>query len=134
MLASPQQLGFGFDEIEEQKETAHLPSAVGEGTAHYRTLLEQHHQAMLAGDEKTALAIRSDANRLAVKLNGNDIAILGDADAPGYALMRETAAPKFRERKVISEYSGTLRNGTFRRFLRNRLVALVVGTGFDCGS
>jgi hypothetical protein len=35
---------------------------------------------MLAGDEETARAIRNDANRLAVKLNGDDIGILGGPD------------------------------------------------------
>jgi hypothetical protein len=89
----PEQLGFGFEEIQEQKETAHLPSEMNDGVTLYRTMLEKNHQAMLAGDEKAAMNIRKEANRLAVKLNGGDLAILGDPDAPGHVLTRETAAP-----------------------------------------
>lgn len=92
MTASPEQLGFGFDEIQEQQETAHLPSSMVEGIAAYRALLEKNHQAMLDGDEKAVMAIRKEANRLALKLNDDDPAILGGPDAPGYILMRETAA------------------------------------------
>jgi hypothetical protein len=56
-------------------------------------MLERNNQAMLAGDAKTAMAIRKEANRQAVKLNDGDLGILGGPDAPGYVLMRETAAP-----------------------------------------
>ena len=55
-MTHPEQLGFGFEEIQEQQETAHLPSAMSDGIARYRAILEQNHQAMLAGDEKTAMA------------------------------------------------------------------------------
>jgi hypothetical protein len=92
-MTHPEQLGFGFDKFQEERETAHLPSAIDEGVTHYRALLAQNHQAMLAGDEKAVMNIRKKANRLAVKLNDGDVAILGGPDAPGYVLMRETAAP-----------------------------------------
>ena len=92
MSSSPHQLGFGFDDILEQEETAALPSTMDDGIAHYRSLLEKHHEAMFAGDEATAMAIREEGNRLAVKLNKGEPGILGGPDAPGYVLMRETAA------------------------------------------
>jgi hypothetical protein len=92
MSSSSQQLGFGFDDILEQEETAALPSTMDDGIAYYRALLEKHHEAMFAGDEATAMAIREEGNRLAVKLNNGEPGILGGADAPGYVLMRETAA------------------------------------------
>jgi hypothetical protein len=82
----PEQLGFGFDAIQEQQETDHLPSSMVEGVSLYRGMLEKNHQAMLAGDEKTAMAMRKDANRLTVKLNGGDPRILGGPDAPGHIL------------------------------------------------
>ena len=59
----------------------------------YRKLIESHDRAMVAGDEKAAMKIRKEANRMAVKLNGGEMGVLGGPDAPGYALMRETAAP-----------------------------------------
>jgi len=93
MTASSEQLGFGFEAMLDEQESAHLPAAVGEGIEAYRQMLEKNHQAMLAADEKTAMAIRKEANRLAVKLNGGEPGILGGPDAPGYVLMRETAAP-----------------------------------------
>jgi hypothetical protein len=56
------QLGFGFEQIEEEKETAHLPSDMEAGIAAYRAMLENNNQAMLAGDEKAAMAVRKEAN------------------------------------------------------------------------
>lgn len=92
MSSFPHQLGFGFDDILEQEEAAALPSTMDDGIAHYRALLEKHHEAMLAGDEATAMATREEGNRLAVKLNNGEPGILSGPDAPGYVLMRETAA------------------------------------------
>jgi hypothetical protein len=63
-----------------------------EGIAHYRMLLNKHNEAMLAGNKTTAIAIREEGNRLAVKLNNGEPGILGGPDAPGYVRMRETAA------------------------------------------
>jgi len=92
MSPSPQQLGFGFDAFLEEEVTASLPSTMDAGIAHYRALLEKHHAAMLAVDKATAMAIREEGNRLAVKLNNGEPGILSGPDAPGYVLMRETAA------------------------------------------
>ena len=55
-MKHPQQLGFGFDAIQEQQETAHLPSEIKQGIEHYRGMLEKHNVAMLAGDENGAAA------------------------------------------------------------------------------
>jgi hypothetical protein len=47
MPSLPQQLGFEFNEIEEQTETAHLPSAINEGIAGHlpgSTRLPSSHQ------------------------------------------------------------------------------------------
>ncbi len=88
----PQQLGFGFDAMLDEQEAAHLPSAMTEGIALYCSMLEQHNGAMLEGDERRAMAIRKEANRLAVKLNGGEVGILASPDASGYRLMSTTAS------------------------------------------
>lgn len=64
-----------------------------DGIAAYRAMLEKNDAAMRAGDEETAMAIRKEASRLAVKLNGGELGVLGGPDAPGYVLMDQTAAP-----------------------------------------
>jgi hypothetical protein len=87
-----EQLGFGFEQMAEEKETAHLPGEMEQGIAHYRGMLEQHNAAMLAGDEKGAVAVQKEAVRLAVKLNDGEPGILGGPEAPGYVLMNATAA------------------------------------------
>ena len=76
-MTQPQQLGFGFDKIREEQETAHLPSEIEQGIAHYRGMLEKHNAAMLAGDEKGAASIQKEAVRLATKLNDGEPGILG---------------------------------------------------------
>jgi hypothetical protein len=86
-------MGFGFEAMAEERETAHLPAQMDAGIDAYRAMLEEHNRAMLAGDEKRVMALRKEANRLAVKLNGGEHGILGGPDAPGYVLMRSTAAP-----------------------------------------
>jgi hypothetical protein len=91
-MTNPEQMRFGFEAMVEERETAHLPSEMEAGIAAYRAMLEQHNQAMLDGDEKKVMAIRKEANRLAVKLNGGEIGILGGREAPGYVLMDSTAA------------------------------------------
>jgi hypothetical protein len=93
-MTQPQLLGFGFDAMEEERRTAHLASDIDTGIAQYRGMLEKHNAAMLAGDEKAAMDIRKEANRLAVKLNGGETGILGGRDAPSYRLMDGTAAAR----------------------------------------
>lgn len=95
---------LGFDNLLAEAETinraraeeaahAHLPGTMDEGLPYYRTLIERHHAAMLAGDLDTVNRLRSDAHELAYKLNGSNPGILADDNAPGYVLARLTHAP-----------------------------------------
>jgi hypothetical protein len=61
----------------------------------YLAMIDRHHAAMLAGDEKTALTIRKDAHKLAAQMNedGTTFGIIAGDDAPGCVLERETQAP-----------------------------------------
>jgi hypothetical protein len=63
-----------------------------EGVPFFRTLLERHHAAMLAGDEEETMRLRDDADLLALKLNGFESGILAGPEAAGCVLERETAA------------------------------------------
>jgi hypothetical protein len=92
-VTDPRQLGFGFDEMAEEQRTAHLPSTMEGAIPFYRSLIERHHAAMLAGDVAAAMKIREEAHDLAYKVNGGDVAIKGGPDAPCYVLERATAAP-----------------------------------------
>jgi hypothetical protein len=91
-MTNPQQLGFGFDEMLREQETAHLPGTMEEAIPYYRKLLERHNDAMLAGDVPEAMSIREEAHELAIKLNsGNELGICAPG-GPGKLLERETAA------------------------------------------
>ena len=72
--------------------TAHLPGTMPEGIAWYRRLLERHHDAMLAGDEREAKRLQGEACLLAQKLNAGQRDYLADDDAPGCVLQRAAAA------------------------------------------
>src|SRR5580704_4623614 len=69
-MTDPQQLGFGFEEILREQETAHIPGTMEEGIPYFRKLIERHNEAMMAGDEEKTMAIRAEAHELACKLNG----------------------------------------------------------------
>jgi hypothetical protein len=71
---------------------AHLPGAMEAALPYYRTLIERHHAAMLAGDVDAVYRLRSDAHELAYKLNGFNPGILADEDAPGCVLDKLTRA------------------------------------------
>jgi hypothetical protein len=73
---------------------AHLPGTYREAVPFFRSLIDQHHAAMLAGDAETAMRLRTEADRLATKLNNFQPGILADANAPGCVLDRVTRAPK----------------------------------------
>lgn len=77
---------------EVERETAHLPGTMAEAIPFYRLLIRQHHAAMLAADVETAMHLREQARRLALRLNDGEPGILADDDAPGNVLTRETAA------------------------------------------
>jgi hypothetical protein len=100
-VSDPRQPGFpalleNADRINQarafDRATAHLPGTMAEGIAHYRRLLERHHEAILTGDERAAKRIQGEASLLAQKLNGGQRGYLADDDAPGCVLQRETAA------------------------------------------
>jgi hypothetical protein len=93
-MTQPQQLGFGFDEILREQETAHLPGTMEEAIPYYRKLIEKHHHAMMTVDFAAAMKVREEADELAIKLNGGALlGIKGGPDAPCYVLERATAAP-----------------------------------------
>jgi hypothetical protein len=92
-MTQPQQLGFGFDAMLHEQETAHLPGTMEEAIPYYRNLIERHHAAMLAGDVPAAMKLREEAHELAVKVNGGGAGICAGPDAPAYVLERATAAP-----------------------------------------
>lgn len=77
----------------QEREAAHLPGTLAQALPYYRSLIGQHHAAMLSGDIEMALALRGEAHLLADKLNGFERGILAHEDAPGCVLERETAAP-----------------------------------------
>jgi hypothetical protein len=89
-----EQLGFGFDEMLHEQETAHIPSTMEGAIPYYRKLIDRHHAAMLVGNVPAAMAIREEAHDLAVKVNGGKLlGISGGPDAPVHVLERATAAP-----------------------------------------
>jgi hypothetical protein len=95
------QLGFNslLDEAEEAntartlaKELEHLPGSMEEALPFFRSLMERHHAAMLAGFESEAMELREEADRLATKLNNYEPGIIAGDDAPGCVLERLTRA------------------------------------------
>jgi hypothetical protein len=93
-MTKPRQLGFGFDEILHEQETAHLPGTMEQAIPYYRKLIERHHEAMIAGNEPEVMKLREEAHELAIKLNGGELlGIMGGPDAPVYVLERATEAP-----------------------------------------
>jgi hypothetical protein len=92
-MTQPEQLGFGFDDMLREQETAHLPATMEKAIPYYQKLIERHHAAMLAGNAAEAMKIREEAHELAVKVNGGDAGICGGPDAPAYVLERATATP-----------------------------------------
>ena len=75
-----------------EKQTAHLPTTMGDALPFFWELLDEHHTAMLAGQADEAMFCREEARRLAVRLNGGNRGILADETSPGNVLAHETAA------------------------------------------
>ena len=63
MKGNSEQLGFGFDAMAEEQETAHLPSGVDEGIAAYRAMLEKNDAAMRAGDRCVCISLITKKRR-----------------------------------------------------------------------
>ena len=77
-----------------ERECAHLPDSMEEGSAFYRAMLDDHHAAMMAADASEVMRLRDEARLLAKKLNKGEPGILASPDAPGNMLTAKTAAPK----------------------------------------
>lgn len=101
-LMNPAQLGFDSflaeaDTINKaaafERTHGHLPGTMDEALPFYRDLTQKHHAAMLAADFDTVMALREEASKLALKLNGGEPGILASPDAPGCRLASLTAAP-----------------------------------------
>jgi hypothetical protein len=56
-----------------------------EGIPYYRKLIERHHEAMLAADVEKTMAIRGEAQDLAVKLNGGKLLGICGGPMPQHA-------------------------------------------------
>lgn len=98
----PSQLGFdsllsaGDTQNEarrQEREHAHLPGSMEEALPLFRTLIERHHAAMLAGNGNIVQSLRDEAHALAFKLNNYEPGILATEDSPGRVLGRLTRAP-----------------------------------------
>ena len=127
-----EQLGFGFDEMLHEQETAHLPGTMEEGIPYFRKLIERHHEAMLAGDVEKTMAIRNEAHDLAIKLNGGTLlGICGGPDAPACVLERETAAMPGTVPLWGQEGSFTVNvNGMKARIEQDGMFGVATGSGF----
>lgn len=98
---SPAQLCFDdlladTDKANEQaafeKQYGHLPATIDEALPFLRDLIEKHHAALLAADGETAMKLRDEAHKLALRLNKGEPGILAGPDAPGCMLARLTLA------------------------------------------
>lgn len=74
------------------RQYGHLPSTMDQALPFYRSLIQKHHDAMMAGDAKGVRELREQAHDLAYKLNNYEPGIIADDDAPGCVLERECAA------------------------------------------
>jgi hypothetical protein len=74
------------------QQTNHLPGTMDTALSYYQSLLERHHQAMLAGNSVSTMALREDAYLLARKLNNGEPGILANEAAPGCILASMTKA------------------------------------------
>jgi hypothetical protein len=73
-----------------EKAAGHLPATMEDALPFFRALLERHHAAMLAVDVEQVRRIRTEADLLAVKLNGRCRGYLATETSPGCVLRRET--------------------------------------------
>jgi hypothetical protein len=98
----PSQLGFdsllsaGETQNEARRQErahAHLPGSMEEALPFFRTLIERHHAAMLAGNGNIVQSLRDEAHALAFKLNNYEPGILASEHSPGCVLGRLARAP-----------------------------------------
>lgn len=74
------------------RETGHLPGTMDEALPFFRELLSRHHERMMAADVEAVMALREEAHRLALRLNGGEPGILAGPDASGCVLACQTAS------------------------------------------
>jgi len=74
-----------------ERKTGHLPSGMDDGMRVFRTMIAQHHQAMMDADIQSVMAIREQARMLARRLNAGEIGYLAQG-APGRILESGTRA------------------------------------------
>ena len=79
---------------ERERQFGDLPGTLREAVPYYRGLIARHHALMVGGFYDEAMAVRSEAHRLAQKLNGYEPGIIAGPDAPGCVLERVARAPK----------------------------------------
>ena len=100
---SREQLGFDAllqtaaadnEQRRQERACAHLPGTMDKAVPFFRSLIDQHHAAMLAGDAAEVERVREEVHQLAVKLNNYEAGIIADDDAPGCVLDRLTTAPE----------------------------------------
>ncbi len=77
-----------------ERETGHLPDTMAEAVPFMRILIRQHHAAMQIADVDAVMALRDEAYKLALRLNGGKPGILADDEAPGCVLECKNAAPQ----------------------------------------
>lgn len=108
------------------RETAHLPDTWEDGLVFHKEQIAQHHTAMLEGEIEAAVAIRKDAHKLAIKLNGGQ-GILASDDAAGCRLGKVTAA----EDGDIPMWG---RDGCFVTVAKGMQIAVEMGGIFSIGA
>lgn len=74
------------------RRTAHLPNTMEDAVGFLQTLIARHHEAMLAAEIATVMALRKEAALLALHLNHGEPGIIADENAPGSVLSARTAA------------------------------------------
>jgi hypothetical protein len=82
-----------FDAAAEEVRTQHLPNVVEDAIRYYRSLIDQHHAAILILNFAEARNLHGEAHDLAVKLNAGEPGILAHREAPAYVLQHATQAP-----------------------------------------
>jgi hypothetical protein len=74
------------------RRTAHLPDTMEDAVGFFRALIARHHEAMLAAEMATVMAMREEAALLALRLNYGEPGIIANEKAPGSVLRARTAA------------------------------------------
>lgn len=74
-----------------ERKAGHLPTDIEAGVELYRTMIEQHHQAMMQGNVEDVMTLRDQVRTLAKRLNDGEGGFLAPG-APGRVLEDRTKA------------------------------------------